>query len=62
MQTQHHSVVAQSEDQTLVELDLAALAHVGGGTPKGTWNDPTLTSSLVVTLAIDLDPTPKGTW
>lgn len=58
MQAQPHNVVAQSEDLSLVELDLETLSHVGGGTPKGTWNEPTVS----VTLAVDLEPTPKGTW
>jgi hypothetical protein len=58
MQAPQQAVVAQVQD--LVELDLACLAHVGGGTPKGTW----LTGETE-TLSVeseDLEPTPKGTW
>ncbi|ALV04621.1 hypothetical protein [Roseateles depolymerans] len=57
MQAQHTSVFSNTEEQALVELDLEILVHVGGGTPKGTWNEES-----VAAAAVDTDPTPKGTW
>ncbi len=41
-----------------VELDPALLDLVGGGTPKGTWNE----DPVISTLAGGTEPTPKGTW
>ncbi|SEK85490.1 hypothetical protein SAMN05216359_103348 [Roseateles sp. YR242] len=59
MQAQHPSVIANTEEQALVELDLETLVHVGGGTPKGTWQEEALT---VTVESVDTSPTPKGTW
>jgi hypothetical protein len=58
MQAQQTSVISNTEEQALVELDLDVLVHVGGGTPKGTWNE----DPVATVAAVDTDPTPKGTW
>lgn len=58
MQAQQSTVAAYTKDQGLVELDLASLSLVGGGTPKGTWSEV----EAVVQALVDTAPTPKGTW
>jgi hypothetical protein len=42
--------VATSVKSAPIELDLAVLKHVAGGSPNGTWSAATLTDS------------PNGTW
>ena len=38
MQAQPQNVAVTTQvEEGLVELDLQALVHVGGGAPKGTW-------------------------
>ena len=61
MQAQPKNVVVNTQaEEGLVELDLQALEHVGGGAPKGTWlvGD----AALAVTASVDIEPAPKGTW
>lgn len=66
MQAQQQAVVAQTQASQaadgLIELDLATLAHVGGGAPKGTWNDAGVLSAISSDESGDLEPAPKGTW
>ncbi len=62
MQAQPQNVAVTTQvEEGLVELDLQALVHVGGGAPKGTWlvgSDAT----VAATASADVEPAPKGTW
>lgn len=64
MQAQPQNVaVTHHAEEELVELDLQALTHVGGGAPKGTWlTGLGATVSVETTRLPDTEPAPKGTW